>query len=251
MSLTEDRRHLHKQARAEAASRAVGEMTSIEKENSKQSGAASWSSTSEDGGNGEEGLSRQRLLKEKRARYCFELVARGRNDGLGELYDLVAADLYGYLRAFLGSSEDAEDVFQEVFAKLAARGGKLIRVRKPLPYLFTIARNEALTLREKRGRRPARSNLAVLLESAAAPPDREPALSAREASAAIAELPDEQREAVVLKIYEGLTFAEIGEVTGVSINTAASRYRYGLARLSEKLKAHRGARSDSGNRGKT
>ena len=47
------------------------------------------------------------------------------------------------------------------------------------------------------------------------------------------DLPAEQREVVFLKIYEGLTFKEIGSVCGVSANTAASRYRYGIEKLRE------------------
>jgi RNA polymerase sigma-70 factor (ECF subfamily) len=47
------------------------------------------------------------------------------------------------------------------------------------------------------------------------------------------DLPAEQREAVYLKIFDGLTFKEIGSVCGVTANTAASRYRYGIEKLRE------------------
>jgi RNA polymerase sigma-70 factor (ECF subfamily) len=50
-------------------------------------------------------------------------------------------------------------------------------------------------------------------------------------AAAVAALPDAQREVVALKIDAGLTFAEIAAVTGTSLNTAASRYRYALEKL--------------------
>ena len=46
-------------------------------------------------------------------------------------------------------------------------------------------------------------------------------------------LPADQKEAVFLKVVDGLTFKEIGAVCGVSANTAASRYRYGIAKLRE------------------
>ncbi len=48
---------------------------------------------------------------------------------------------------------------------------------------------------------------------------------------ALASLPREQREAVVLKVFEGMSFKEIGGITGVSPNTASSRYRYGIEKL--------------------
>lgn len=49
--------------------------------------------------------------------------------------------------------------------------------------------------------------------------------------AALARLSDEQREVVVMKVWGGLTFAQIGEALGVPLNTAASRYRYALDQL--------------------
>ena len=65
-----------------------------------------------------------------------------------------------------------------------------------------------------------------------------PAESAELAEAvevALTRLPAEQREVVVLKVWGGLTFPEIGTATGVPANTAASRYRYALAALKTKL----------------
>jgi RNA polymerase sigma-70 factor (ECF subfamily) len=61
---------------------------------------------------------------------------------------------------------------------------------------------------------------------------------------ALAALPLEQREVIALKVDAGLTFAEIAEVTGVSPNTAASRYRYAL----EKLREHLGGPDSGGAR---
>jgi RNA polymerase sigma-70 factor (ECF subfamily) len=69
-------------------------------------------------------------------------------------------------------------------------------------------------------------------------PDRRPEeipFTPEQIAGALSQLPMEQREAVVLKIYEGFTFAQIAHVTQVSPNTAASRYRYGVDKLAEKL----------------
>jgi RNA polymerase sigma-70 factor (ECF subfamily) len=68
----------------------------------------------------------------------------------------------------------------------------------------------------------------------AAPEGPDPAPDGRLAEA-LGRLPDEQREVILLKVQEDLTFKEIAAVCGVSGNTAASRYRYGLARLRESL----------------
>jgi RNA polymerase sigma-70 factor (ECF subfamily) len=50
-------------------------------------------------------------------------------------------------------------------------------------------------------------------------------------AAALARIPDEQREVIVLRIFEGLSFREIAAVSGQSINTVASRYRYGIEKM--------------------
>lgn len=51
----------------------------------------------------------------------------------------------------------------------------------------------------------------------------------------LAELPPEQREAIVLKLWHGCTFEEIGGLMEISANTAAGRYRYGLQKIKTKL----------------
>jgi RNA polymerase sigma-70 factor (ECF subfamily) len=53
--------------------------------------------------------------------------------------------------------------------------------------------------------------------------------------AALNQLPGDQREVVVMKIWGALTFAQIGEALGIPLNTAASRYRYALSRLGAEL----------------
>ena len=53
---------------------------------------------------------------------------------------------------------------------------------------------------------------------------------------ALATLPEEQRETVIMRIWSGMTLDEIAVATGVSLNTVASRYRYALHKLREKLK---------------
>jgi RNA polymerase sigma-70 factor, ECF subfamily len=54
----------------------------------------------------------------------------------------------------------------------------------------------------------------------------------------LSELPDEQREAVIMRIWSGLTLEEVAMATGVPLNTAASRYRYAREKLRERLKPY-------------
>ena len=178
-------------------------------------------------------------LQEPRERLvsaCFLMLAQGRLQALGALYEELSRDIFGYIRSIVGSAEDAEDAFQEVFSKLASLGEKACRVERPLGYVFAVARNEAYKVIRKRA-----SNRETAVEEgtleAVAPREREAeGLTPREAEQALSLLPVEQREVVVLKIWGGLTFAQVGEVTGVSQNTAASRYRYAMGKLAQSVK---------------
>jgi len=181
-----------------------------------------------------------RAERDRQLLIIFRLIAEGRLSGLSDLYDVLGRKLFGYIRTLVKSTIDAEDVLQEVFTKLAENRRKLVKVRNPRAYLFAMARNESLRLLKDHSRAKVTEPDHPMLETAA-PGKKEPALSPREAQAALQRLPAEQREVIVLKIYEEFTFEEIGALTEVSPNTAASRYRYGLAKLAESLKRHRGA----------
>jgi len=156
---------------------------------------------------------------------------------LDELYERHGESLYRYLLFKLGSAEDAEDVLQESFCRFARYDLRWRLIGNPQAFVFRIARNEANRfLRRKLGRREGERMIAaggIGTFAAAFVAPEEPALIflLRLAS----ELPAEQKEVVYLKVFDGLTFKEIGSVCGVSANTAASRYRYGIEKLREAL----------------
>jgi RNA polymerase sigma-70 factor (ECF subfamily) len=131
-----------------------------------------------------------------------------------------------------GSSAEAEDVVQDLFVELARGRARLAAVADLEAYVFTMLRNAV----RRRGRRAALDRRAVLAIAAgrdASGAFAEPAAELPDdaLAAAVAALPEAQREVVALKIDAGLTFAEIAAVTGTSLNTAASRYRYALEKL--------------------
>jgi RNA polymerase sigma-70 factor (ECF subfamily) len=240
-----------KKQRAEGASRpgppsgkhAPGEDSPFNREDFRQIDPLEASVTPEDQETREppHGPESAKSLRKKELLVCFRLIAEGRLSALSDLYDVLGRGLFGYIRTILGAVEDSEDVLQEVFARLAQHRRKLVRVENPTAYVFAIARNESFKLLKARSRaRPTEPDEAIF-EWAAPALGGTPLLSAAEAQAAMRTLPPLQREVVVLKIYEGFTFAEIGRLTGVSPNTAASRYRYALAKLAEKLKRYRGS----------
>ena len=143
--------------------------------------------------------------------------------------------MYRYLVFKLGSAEDAEDVLQECFSRFARYDLRWRLVRNPQAFVFRVARNEANRfLKRKLGRwegeRMIASGASRAFASAFAAPD-EPDLALL--LTRVEKLPGEQKEAIFLKVFDGLTFKEIASVCGVSANTAASRYRYGIEKLRE------------------
>ncbi len=152
---------------------------------------------------------------------------------LRTFYDAYGSALYGYLFALLCSPEEAEDALQELFARLLSKRRKYSQLRNAEAYLFRAARNEAFSrLRRRNVRERAGevlSQQASLLNPASGEEiERE---DVDRVNAALQELPTKQREVVVLKIFHGMTFREIGTVVRASPNTAASRYRYALDKL--------------------
>ncbi|MFO0953910.1 MAG: sigma-70 family RNA polymerase sigma factor [Isosphaeraceae bacterium] len=156
-----------------------------------------------------------------------------------EWFDRLAPALLLFARQWTDSLADAEDVVQDVFVKFwKSTRGTPAEVADPRAYLFSAVKRATLDLRRGNARRERRERSAVDQRRP------EPSLFATEAErdewrvlveSALAGLPEPQREVLVLKIWGGLTFPQIAEVTGVSANTAASRYRYALESLRRRL----------------
>jgi RNA polymerase sigma-70 factor (ECF subfamily) len=153
------------------------------------------------------------------------------SDWCERLYRAKAAALILYGRALGLSHCEAEDVLQDTFVALM----KLPEApQAPENYCLRTFRNRALNYRRGLWRRLARQWEATHWFEPA-----EGALPGEaEAMGALAGLPQEQREAIVLKIWNRLSFEEMGEVLGISPNTAAGRYRYGLEKLRRNVKDH-------------
>ena len=144
------------------------------------------------------------------------------------LYETKAARLILYGRALgLGHSE-AEDVLQETFLALMQRPQP---PRQADHYCLRSFRNRALNYRRSLWRRLTRELEAQRWFEKS--PSESPA--ERAAMRCLAELPVEQREVIVLKIWHQHTFEEIGDLLEISPNTVAGRYRYGLQKLKLRL----------------
>jgi RNA polymerase sigma-70 factor (ECF subfamily) len=125
----------------------------------------------------------------------------------------------------------AEDVVQEAFLKLVALS---LPPRNPVAWLYKVVRHAALDAGKRTRRRERR-------EAKAARPvrwfveDEVDGLDAELAVAALQQLPEEQREVIVARLWGGLSFEEIAEVVGCSVSTAFRRFGAGLDALRREL----------------
>jgi RNA polymerase sigma-70 factor (ECF subfamily) len=158
---------------------------------------------------------------------------------LERIYDAYAELLFQYFRARTHSSEEARELLQDFFVKLSpnfrVNSGPTNPVQNEKAWLFAIARNLVID-RVRRSETRDRKTQKYGDELAATPlfadsPDPDLALLRENLSAALLDLPEPQRVVVYLKLIAGMTFSDIATSEGISLNTAISRYRYGIDKL--------------------
>lgn len=158
-----------------------------------------------------------------------EMVGSIGPESFGELFDRLAGPLVLYARQWCDHSE-AHDVVQEAFLAL----GRERRVPDhPEGWLYRVARNRAISVARGSQRRRRREAVVSSPEAWFAATDDQ--LDADEATALLAELPVDQREIVVARVWGGLTFDAIGRLQGCSAATCHRRYQEGLTRLHERM----------------
>ena len=146
-----------------------------------------------------------------------------------ELFRAHASALLLYARQWLEPTA-AEDVVQEVFVRLLA-GRRM--PDEPRTWLFRCVRNAAISAWRSRRRRDMREqSSASAAWFVARPEDR---IDAKAAQEALTKLAPGQREIVTLRIWSGLTLAEIGDVTGLPTSTIHDQYRAALKEMREQL----------------
>ena len=159
---------------------------------------------------------------------------RGDPAALCRIYEKHRDGLLKVAAALLNDRSGVEDVLHDVFVDFAQSVGRFELRGSLKGYLAICVANRARDRnRTVRRREAVDLNEALPQRGNADGPER--AAMSREMiarlDAAMAELPDEQREAIVLHVQSKLSFREIARLREVSINTAMSRYRYGLDKL--------------------
>lgn len=159
---------------------------------------------------------------------------RGHTDALHEIYELHKHELVTLATGLLVDKAEAEDVVHDVFVGFIRSGGRFRLTGSLKGFLCTCVANRARN--QNKSKRKQTSDETAEAE-AAAPDHERPDLTAifgeelKHASGALAELPYEQREAVMLRLCSGMRFHTIAQMQGVSIHTVQGRYRYGLDKL--------------------
>jgi len=157
----------------------------------------------------------------------------GDPDRWTDWFEQHAAALILFARQWVPSRADAEDIVQEAFIRFWRSRH---RVADPTAYLYACVRHCALDWQRSRKRQLRREEATARPEAEtlfAGPLEHDERRTSIEA--ALRQLPEDQRQVLVLKIWGGLSFPQVAAALRISANTAASRYRYALAKLRKQL----------------
>ena len=158
--------------------------------------------------------------------------------------------LLAYIRRWIADAAEAEDIVQESLYELVLAYRMMQPVEQAGAWLARVARNRIIDRFRRRSGRPRAveapgneevpgGSLADLLPAAAGGPEAEVMrdILLTEVEAALAELPGEQREVFIAHELDGVSFRELAQRSGVSVNTLLSRKRYAVRYLRKRLQA--------------
>jgi RNA polymerase sigma-70 factor (ECF subfamily) len=169
----------------------------------------------------------------------LQAIARRDETALAQLYDRYRVILFGLLLRILHNREEAEDVLQEVFLQIWRRAADFDENRgRPFTWLVTLARSRAIDRLRSLAARDR-----VALAGAREPSEEvsdavDDALKSEQKSVvttALAQLPEEQQQPLLLAYYDGLTQSEIAKKLNAPLGTVKTRMRAGLKKLREQL----------------
>jgi len=159
-------------------------------------------------------------------------------EALRRIYEKYKPDLLSVAGALLNDAAAVEDVLHDVFVRFASQAGRFRLNGSLKGYLAICVANRARNINRRNRQNGHETITGTEAESSGRPePYQAAGFTERRhfVAAALAQLPQEQRQVVVLHVLSSLRFREIAQQTGDSINTIQSRYRYGLAKLQSLL----------------
>ena len=177
-------------------------------------------------------------MSEKSDEGLVTRLRAGDAEAFEQIYRRYKGDVLALVAGMLGRGDGAWDVLHDVFVSLARCAPRLAPATNVRAYLLTAAANRA---RNRLRRQRNENGGPDPFRETSGPTARDPAaIVAGEEEVkrlwdAVAALPEDQRVVVTMRVYGDMTFKEVGEVEGVSENTARSRYRYALDRLRRRL----------------
>jgi len=157
----------------------------------------------------------------------------GSREALSRIYEKYLNNLLTLAMALLNDAGAAEDVVHDVFVSFA-KSTENFKLRGSLKsYLATCVINRARDRIRTRQRQPTKQDKIDLVSSEANEPDQAVIYNekSQRLNYAIAQLPDLQREVIILRLKGEMKFKEIARLQGVSVSTIQGRYRYGLNKL--------------------
>lgn len=172
---------------------------------------------------------------------------KGNENALGILITRHKQKIYSFIYSKVYDRDVAEDIFQDTFIKVirTLKRGAYNEEGKFLPWVMRISHNLVIDFFRKNNRMPKFDNtgefsiFSVLSDSTL---NAEKAIIKEQVEndvrRLVDELPNDQREVLLMRIYNDMSFKEISERTGVSINTALGRMRYALINLRKIIDKH-------------
>ena len=172
----------------------------------------------------------------------------GDESALATLISRHQSKIYGFIYSKIADRDVSDDVFQDTFIKVikTLKSNSYNEEGKFLPWVMRIAHNLIVDHFRKNKKTPMFreteefSIFSIMSDNA---PNIECQIITSQVESdlqkLIDELPDDQKEVLVMRMYQDLSFKEISEITGVSINTALGRMRYALMNLRKVIDKHK------------
>jgi RNA polymerase sigma-70 factor, ECF subfamily len=164
----------------------------------------------------------------------------GNEDSLAVLINRHQSKIYGFIYSKVLDRDSSDDIFQDTFIKVikTLKGNSYNEEGKFLPWVMRIAHNLIIDTFRKNKKMPMYreteefSIFSIMTDNS---PNIETKIITEQVETDLLkllnELPDDQKEVVEMRMYQDLSFKEIADLTGVSINTALGRMRYALMNL--------------------